>query len=105
MVKINLWFSKLINSKYVWFKLLRIILFNWDLHHTKLNSHRGMELQENEVQQGVQRLKAFTFCVVTVAGSKKSLGVKFKDNKCTKLSLNWFENDWYFCNITGTGCF
>ena len=37
-----------------------------------------MELQENEVQQGVQELKASTFCVVTVAGSKKAQGLNLK---------------------------
>ena len=37
-------------------------------------------------------------------GSKESLGVKFKDNICTKLCLKlWLESDQYFCNITQDG--
>ena len=34
-------------------------------------------------------------------GSKKGIGVKFKDGICTELCLKlWFESDWHFCNIT-----
>ena len=34
-------------------------------------------------------------------GSKKSVGVKFKEGICAGLGLKvWFESDWYFCNIS-----
>ena len=34
-------------------------------------------------------------------GSKENLGIKFRNNKRAKLRLKlWFENEWYFCNIT-----
>ena len=34
-------------------------------------------------------------------GSKESLGLKFKDDKCAELSLKlWSERDSYFCNAT-----
>ena len=64
-------------------------------------------------EQGVQELRAFAFCVVTVNAkhtkpirSKGSLGVKYKDDICTELCLKiWFESDWYFCNITKPGWF
>ena len=33
--------------------------------------------------------------------SKESIGVKFKDDIRAELCLKfWFENNWYFCNIT-----
>ena len=44
-------------------------------------------------RQGVQGLQAFTFFVATVnnkhtkLGSKESVGVKYKDGICAKLSL------------------
>ena len=39
-------------------------------------------------------------------GSKESLGVKFKDSIFAELCLkHWFENGWYFCNITESGWF
>ena len=39
-------------------------------------------------------------------GSEESLGVKYKDGICAELRLNfWFESDWYFSNITGSGWF
>ena len=63
-------------------------------------------------KQGVQELQAFAFCVVTInnnhanLGSRGSIGVKYKDDICGKLSLQlWFESDWYFCNITESGWF
>ena len=38
--------------------------------------------------------------------SKESLEVKYKDSICAELCLKlWFESDWYFCNITESGCF
>ena len=49
-----------------------------------------------------QGLEAFAFCVVTVnnipnLGSKRSVGVIYKDDLCTELRLKlWFESDWYF---------
>ena len=34
-------------------------------------------------------------------GSQESLGVKYIDGMCAKYCWKlWFENDWYFCNIT-----
>ena len=45
------------------------------------------------MQQGVQRLQAFAFCVVTVNNEhtkprfKKSLGLKFKDGKIAESVL------------------
>ena len=37
-------------------------------------------------------------------GSKENLGVKFKGSICAELYLiPWFENDWFFCNITMSG--
>ena len=50
----------------------------------------------------------FTFSVLTVNDEHtkprfkgESVGVKFKEGICVKLSLKlWFESDWYFCNIT-----
>ena len=49
-----------------------------------------------------QGLEAFAFCVVTVnnipnLGSKRGVGVIYKDDLCTELRLKlWFESDWYF---------
>ena len=65
-------------------------------------------------KQEVQGLQAFAFPVVIVSdkhyeinqGSKKSLGVKFKESICTKLWLKlWFESSWYICNISKSGWF
>ena len=38
-------------------------------------------------------------------GPKESTGVKWKEGICPELCLKlWFESDWYFCNITKSGC-
>ena len=39
-------------------------------------------------------------------GLKKGLGSKFKDGICAELRLKlWFENDWFFYNITNSEWF
>ena len=65
------------------------------------------------MQQWVQGLQAFIFCVVAVNDEhtkprfkSKALGVKFKDGICAEICLKlWFESDWYFCNTTESGRF
>ena len=43
---------------------------------------------------------------MNIQNQKESLGVKFKENMSTKLSLKlWFESNWYFFNITESGWF
>ena len=38
--------------------------------------------------------------------SKESIAIKFKKRRYAKLCLQlWFENGWYFCNITKPGWF
>ena len=56
--------------------------------------------------------KRLLFCVVNVTDEhtkpklEKSLGAKFKDNICAEFCLKlWFENDWYFRNVTESGWF
>ena len=48
------------------------------------------------MQQVVQRLKAFACCVVTVNDKHRNLGWRHMCRLCLKL---WFKSDWYFCNI------
>ena len=38
-------------------------------------------------------------------GLQESVRVKFKEGICVELCLKlWFERDWYFCDITKSGC-
>ena len=55
-------------------------------------------------------LQTFAFTIVTVNDEhtkprSKSAGVKCKEDTCAELCLKLlFESDWYFCNITKSGC-
>ena len=55
------------------------------------------------LKQGVHRLEAFAFCILTVNDkhTKQSIGVKYKDDICAELCLKLsFESNEYFCNFT-----
>ena len=63
---------------------------------------------EEEGEQGLERLQAFTFCVAIVndecmktkLGLKESFEFKLNDCICVELRLKFgFESDWYYRNI------